>query len=130
MTVLVLGLGLLTFAISGLAVDGTRAFLFRRTLQSSADGASTAGANELDQEVYYRSGGRIRRIDPEAARAAALRWISMRGIGASADVAVEDDRVVVVMRDRVPTMFLGLVGLDWVPVAVESVAEPRAGPGG
>ncbi|MGH2756825.1 MAG: pilus assembly protein TadG-related protein [Actinomycetota bacterium] len=130
-TVLVLGMGLLTFAVSGLAVDGTRAFLFRRTLQSSADAAALAGAAELDRDAYYRSGGRVRKIDEGAARAAALRWIELRGIGSRAAVSIEGDTVVVVLRDRVPTMFLALVGIGWVPVAADAAAQPRAGgPGG
>jgi Flp pilus assembly protein TadG len=130
-TVLVLGLGLLAFAIAGLAVDGTRAFLFQRTLQSAADSASLAAATEVDRDIYYRSGGRVRKIDQHAARSAATRWILLRGIGARAAITVNDDRVVVVMRDRIPTMFLGLVGIGSIPVAVESVAEPRSRvPGG
>jgi hypothetical protein len=124
-------MALVTFAVSGLAVDGTRAFLFRRTLQSSADAAALAGAAEIDRDVYYRSGGRVRTIDNRAAHVAALRWIELRGIGARAAVSVEDDRVVVVLRDEVPTMFLALVGIGSVPVAADAAAEPRTGgPGG
>jgi hypothetical protein len=126
-TVLVLGMALVTFAASGLAVDGTRAFLFRRTLQSSADAAALAGAGEIDRDIYYRSGGRVRTIDQGAARTAALEWIELRGIGARAAVSIESDRVVVVLRDEVPTMFLALIGIGSVPVAAEAVAEPRAG---
>lgn len=126
-TVLVLGMGLVTFAVSGLAVDGTRAFLFRRTMQSAADSAALAGAAELDRAAYYRSGGRVAKIDESAARGAALRWLAMRGLGSRAAISVELDRVVVVMRDRVPTMFLALVGIGSVPVAVDAAAEPRSG---
>jgi hypothetical protein len=49
--VLALGLALVVFAIAGLAVDGTRAFLARRSLQNLADAAALAGAGELDTDV-------------------------------------------------------------------------------
>jgi len=126
-TVLVLGLGMLAFAVSGLAVDGTRAFLFRRTLQSAADAAAIAGTSELDRSLYYGSGGRVRSLDAESARSATYRWIALRGIGSRAQVTVSSQQVRVVMRDEVPTMFLGLVGVGSIPVGVEAVAEPRAG---
>lgn len=124
--VLILGLALVVFAISGLAIDGTRAFLFRRTLQSSADAASLAAASELDESAFYISGGRKRILDEEDAERAAGRWLSLRGLGARSEIHVEGERVVVVLRDEVPTSFLALVGIDRIPVAVVAAAEPRA----
>lgn len=125
-TVLILGLALVVFAVSGLAIDGTRAFLFRRTLQSSADAASLAAASELDRSAFYMSGGRKRILDEEGAERAAARWLSLRGLGAQSEIRVEDERVVVVLRDVLPTSFLALVGIDQIPVAVVAAAEPRA----
>lgn len=124
-TILVLGLSLLVFAISGLAVDGTRAFLFRRTLQNSADGASLAAASELDLRTFYSSSGRTKTLDIAAARTTAQRWLALRGLGARSHVTIERDRVVVVLRDEVPTSFLALVGVSRIPVAVVAAAEPR-----
>lgn len=124
-TVLILGLALVVFAISGLAVDGTRAFLFRRTLQNSADAASLAAASELDERAFYASGGRRRTLDVENAERTADRWLDLRGAGARSEVTVEGDRVVIVLRDEVPTTFLALVGIDHIPVAVVAAAEPR-----
>ncbi len=125
-TVLILGLALVVFAVSGLAVDGTRAFLFRRTLQNSADAASLAAASELDEREFYASAGRVRALDADDAERAAHRWLSLRGLGARSDVRVEGDRVIIVLRDEVPTSFLALVGIDHIPVAVLAAAEPRA----
>lgn len=67
---------MLVFATSGLAIDGTRAFLYRRTLQSAADAAALAGAGELDATRYYASKGRAVRIDPRAAEEVARRWLA------------------------------------------------------
>ena len=124
-TVLILGLALVVFAVSGLAVDGTRAFLFRRTLQNSADAASLAAASELDERVFYATAGRRRTLDEDDAREAASRWLSLRGLQARSEILVADGRVTVVLRDEVPTSFLALVGVDHIPVAVVAAAEPR-----
>jgi uncharacterized membrane protein len=48
-TVLVVGLALVVFAVTGLAVDGTRAFLLRRTLQNVADASAVAAAGEISR---------------------------------------------------------------------------------
>lgn len=122
--VLVIGLGLLAFAVAGLAVDGTRAFLLRRTLQNAADAAALAGAGELDQETLYRSGGRSVRLDPAAARSRAIGYLSQRGLPAEASVAAGMDAVRIVLRARMDTTFLGIVGIGQVPVAADSTAEP------
>lgn len=127
-TILVIGLSLVVFAIAGLAVDGTRAFLFRRSLQNSADAAALAAAAELDRAVYYGSGGTTAVLDESAARAAAGRWLEMRGLPLSAEVDVAPQRVEVVIRGRVPTTFLGLVGVGVIPVAAR--ADAAAVPGG
>lgn len=124
-TTLVLGMALLVFAIAGLAVDGTRAFLYRRTLQTAADGASLAAASELDRAGFYRRGGHEIRLDPDSAERIARRWLGLRGLRVSAAVAADSERVRVVLRGKMPTMFLGLIGIGEVPVAAEALAEPR-----
>ncbi|HEY7875369.1 MAG TPA: pilus assembly protein TadG-related protein, partial [Actinomycetota bacterium] len=87
--VLVLGLALVCFAIAGLAVDGTRVFLARRTLQNAADAAATAGAGQVDAGVYYRTGGRRVVLDESSARSVASRWLARRGL--QADAAITSD---------------------------------------
>ena len=126
-TVLVIGLSLVVFAIAGLAVDGTRAFLLRRSLQSSADAAALAAAAELDEAAYYASGGRVAVLDEPAARRSAAEWLQSRGLPLKAEVATAPDRVEVVVRAMVPTTFLGLAGITEIPVAARADASPIAG---
>jgi hypothetical protein len=126
-TVMVLGLALVCFAVAGLAVDGTRVFLARRTLQNAADAAATAGASELDTAVYYRTGGRNVVLDPAAARRVAARWLARRGVGGRASIAADDHTVTVALRDEVSTSWLGLVGIDRIPVGATARSRPVAG---
>lgn len=123
-TVLVLGMALIAFAVAGLAVDGTRAWLYRRTLQNAADAAALAGAAELDRSAYYASGGRDVTLDADAASVAA-GWLSRRD--ATAHVRATDDRVVVEMRGQVTTTFLSLAGIESIDVAVRADAAPLPG---
>ncbi|MDQ3940661.1 MAG: pilus assembly protein TadG-related protein [Actinomycetota bacterium] len=124
LSVFVFGVALVTFAVAGIAVDGTRAFLYRRTLQNHADAVALAAASELDKNAYYSSGGRDVRLDGPPANAIASRFISLRGLPARAAVAVSEDTVTVTVRGAVTTTFLGLVGVDEIPVAVSARAAP------
>ncbi|MDQ3916305.1 MAG: pilus assembly protein TadG-related protein [Actinomycetota bacterium] len=126
-TVLVLGMALLAFAVAGLAVDGTRAWLLRRSLQNAADAAALAGAGEIDRRAYYSSGGRSITLDPAASEAVATRWLAARGVAARASVTSAGDRVTVTMRAEMPTTFLALVGVRTLGVGVEADAAPIAG---
>ena len=127
-TILVLGMTMLVFGVIGLAVDGTRAFIFRRTLQSAADAAALAGAGELDAVRYYASRGQKVRVDVAAASAAARKWLDLRGVKARSAVEAEGNRVTVRLRGEVPTLFLRILGLDEVPVAVEAASAPAVVP--
>jgi len=126
-TVMALGLALMSLVMAGLAVDGTKAFLLRRTLQNAADSASLAGAGEIDDDAYYRSGGETLELSPEEAVGTARRYLEFRQIDARVSFEVEEDDVSLVLRGRSETLFLGLVGISEVPVAVESNATAVAG---
>lgn len=126
-TVMVLGFVVVVMSVLGVAIDGTKAFIHRRTLQNAADAAALAAAGELDMRAYYSSGGSVVRLDPRAARGRATEWLSMRGIGAAADIHVDDASVSLVLRDTVPSGFLALLGISRLPLVVEAVAEPRPG---
>lgn len=126
-TVLVLGMALLAFALAGLAVDGTRAWLYRRTLQNAADAAALAGAAELDRAAYYESGGHELVLDEAASEETAIRWSTSRVAGARAAVDSSPDRVTVEMRGTVPTTFLALAGIEDIDVAVRADAAPIPG---
>lgn len=125
--VLVIGLALVAFGVAGIAVDGTRAFLHRRTLQNAADGAAVAGSGEIDLRSYYESGGRLVELDPASAEATARAWLQARGVDALVAVVADERGVVVVVRGHVRLSLLSLVGLDRIPVAAEARAEPVAG---
>lgn len=124
---LVVGLALVAFAVAGVAVDGSRAFLFRRSLQSSADAAAVAAASEIDRQGYYATGGRAVVLDPGAARAQAAELLRVRDLPARAAISTDPRGVRIVLRGRVPTSFLGVVGIASIPVAVEAEARPIAG---
>jgi Flp pilus assembly protein TadG len=125
--VLVIGLALVTFMVAGLAVDGTRAFIYRRTLQNAADGAALAAASEINEDIYYSSGGRNVILDERSAKETVIRLLSRRGLDVRASVVTGSDSVELVVRGRVSTMFLALAGIREVPVAVAARAEPFAG---
>jgi uncharacterized membrane protein len=127
-TVLVVGMSMVVFAVAGLAVDGTKAFLMRRTLQSAADAAALAGAGELDQGLLYSSGGRRLRLDPLSARLTAIRFLELRGLPGRADVSTTGERVVVRLRSEVSTSFLRIIGVGKLPVAVEAGSAPAVDP--
>lgn len=122
--VLVLGLTLVCFAVSGLALDGTKVFLMRRALQDSADAAAVSGANEIDVGAYYRSGGAVVRLQSDEAERAAAGSIGRRGLPASAELIVRDGAVQVELRGDVPTTFLKLVGIRSIEVVAVGAAEP------
>ena len=123
-TLLVLGLAMVVMAVAGVAVDGTRAFLYRRTLQNAADASALAGAGELNESALYSSGGRTIVLSSGRARAVAASWLTSRGLDTGSIIEAEPSGVHVVLRGTVPTIFLGLVGIDSVPVAVRARAEP------
>lgn len=127
-TVLVVGMTMVVFAVAGLAVDGTRAFIYRRTLQSAADAAALAGAAELDKRAYYLSRGQEVTIDPAGARSIAHDSIRTRGLPVVVAVHATTDEVGIVLRGTVETFFLRLVGLRRMPVAVEAMSVPVAAP--
>lgn len=126
-SVFVIGVALICFAIAGVAVDGTRAFLYRRTLQNAADAAALAGASEIDSRAYYSNREEVV-LDDAGARAAALEWLARRGLAVSADVSATPVLVRVGLSARLNTTFLGLVGIANLPVAAEATAEPLSGP--
>lgn len=120
---LVVGMAIVVMAIVGVAVDGTRAFLHRRTLQNVADSSAQAAAASIDTDAYY-AGDPQWQLDPRAARTAVARSLAARGQVAAVAVTVDGRSVTVTLRDEVRTTFLNLVGIGSVPVAVEAAAVP------
>lgn len=124
-TILVLGLAMVAFAATGLAVDGTRAFILRRSLQGTADSAATAAAATLDRNSLYEDG---LSIDARSAESVARGMLQRRSLPDSTTVRlrVSATEVELTLRSEMPTSFLGLVGFDRVAVAVVAEAAPFA----
>lgn len=121
--ILAIGLAFIASCAIGLAVDGTRAFLYRRTLQNAADSAVLAAASEIDRGLVYAT-SRPLRLDRDGAETRATEWLRERGLHSSTVVSVDPDGVSLVLRGTVSTSFLRLVGIQELPVAVESAARP------
>jgi hypothetical protein len=126
-TIMALGLAMMSLSIAGLAVDGTKAFLLRRTLQNAADSATLAASGEVSRSELYRSGGRALALSPDDAARTARNYLALRSIDARVGIEVDDDDVRLVVRGSTDTLFLALVGISDVPVAVESNASPVSG---
>ena len=121
--VLTMGLTLVVFAVAGLAIDGTRAFVMKRSLQNAADSAVVAASAEIDTSMYYASGGSQVRLDEQLARSVAIRSLTERGFPADAELVADEHFVTVVLRSESRTTFLKLVGIDNIPVVVTSSAR-------
>lgn len=126
-TIFVVGLALVALGVTAFAIEGTRAFLMRRTLQNAADAAAIAGASQLDERAYYSSGGDVVTIAPDDADSAASSSLAARGLDATALVDTSPSRVRVNLRTDLSTPFLALIGIDRVPVSAEATSEPVVG---
>ena len=124
MAVLTIGLTLVVFAVAGLAIDGTQAFIARRSLQSAADGAAVAAAAQLDTSIYYRSGGSIVRLNTRRAESAAVRLLARRGIDATVRLRSDEDGIELGLVSEIRTTWLRLVGIEAIPVSATARAEP------
>ena len=120
--ILTVGLALVVFAVAGLAVDGTRVFLMKRSLQNVADGAAVSAAASIDTRAYYASGGSRVVLDRARAARMALEMIASRGASVTAAVTDEEDVVTVTVRAEVRTTLLRLVSIETIPVAATSSA--------
>jgi uncharacterized membrane protein len=103
-TIFVIGMSLLVFAIAGIAVDGTKAWLYRRTLQNAADSSALAGAGELNRDAYYRSGGRVTDLDIEIARRVAAQWVAASGLDVRSGYVVDSAGVEVLSSGQAATV--------------------------
>lgn len=126
-TPLALGLCLVCFAIAGLAVDGARVWILRRSLQGAVDAAAASGASALDTASYHASGGSARRLDPQLARRDAAAVLVARGLPARFEISATAGLVRARLRTRIATSFLSLVGIRHLPVVAEATARPFFG---
>ena len=123
-TLLALGLSLVCFAVAGLALDGARAWILRRTLQNAVDAAALSAAGTLDTDAYYRSGGDARRLDVSRARRDAESILALRGLSGRLEISAGAHSVRARLRARLSTTTLSLVGIRELNVAAEATARP------
>lgn len=122
-SVFVVGMVVVLFALAGLVADGGRSINARVAIMDDAEQAARSGANQIDA-ASLRGGGTAR-IDPAAARAEAVAFLSSRGYDSSRiDVTADAATVSVVVSDTVPTSLLQLVLID--SFEVEGSATARA----
>lgn len=121
--IFVIGMALISGLIVGVAVDGTRAFLHRRTLQNAADSAVLAAASELDRSVLYGRDGSVL-LASSSAETKARSWLKERGLTVTSVVEADEEEVSVLLRGAVPTSFLRLLGIKELSVAAEAAARP------
>lgn len=126
-TLLALGLCLVSIAVAGLAVDGARTWIHKRTLQSAADAAALSGASGLNVARFYAKGGADATLDPRRVANRVTGLLRQRGLRATFRVEALSDGVRVRLDSQVDTTFLSLVGIGRVPVTAEAVARPFLG---
>jgi Flp pilus assembly protein TadG len=126
-TLWMLGISLLLFALGGMSLDLWRAFSERRSLAATADAAALAGASAIDEDRYRNSGALA--LVPSLAESRAREHISrqldrraLRRISVHADT----EAVTVVVHGEVGFTLLGVLAPRGdFEVEVTSTATPR-----
>jgi Putative Flp pilus-assembly TadE/G-like len=116
----------LFLAVGGLALDAGHAFVERAHLQSIADAAARAGAIQIDEAGLYNRGDGVVRLEPTAAREAAMYYAMYNGMLAE-DVQADAASVYVRIAQDVPTVFLRVVRVNSIQIHAEATARPRYG---
>jgi Flp pilus assembly protein TadG len=126
-TLWLLGLCLLLFALGGISLDLWRGFSTRRSLAATADAAALAGASAIDEDAYRQRG--VVELDPALAESRARNHVARQlDRAALREVLVHADwtTVTVVVQGEIGFTLLGIVdpGGD-LPVRVAATATPR-----
>ena len=125
-TLWLLGLCLMLFALGGISVDLWRSFSARRALGAGADAAALAGASAID-ERRYRAAGVITLVPAVAedrARTSLQQQFDRSALRAS-EVRATESSVTVVVRGEVSFSLLGLFGRGDFDIEVAATAIPR-----
>jgi Flp pilus assembly protein TadG len=125
-TLWLLGLCVMLFALGGISVDLWRSFSARRALASGADAAALAGASAIDEGRYRASGviSLVPAVAEQRARASLARQFDQAAMRA-ADVRATNQSVTVVVRGSVRFTLLGLLAHGDFDVEVAATATPR-----
>lgn len=125
-TLWLLGLCLMLFALGGISLDLWRSFSERRALAATADAAALAGASAID-EARYRETGVIALLPTEAearARAGIAAQLDRAALR-TVDVHADAEAVTVVVHGEVGFTLLGILHQGAFEVEVTATATPR-----
>ncbi len=125
-TLWVLGVCVMLFALGGISLDLWRAFSERRSLAATADAAALAGASAID-EARYRTSGTVVLVPALAesrARAHVARQLDRTALR-SVSVQADDAAVTVVVRGEVGFTLLGVLQPGAFEIRVTATATPR-----
>ena len=126
MTLWLLGLWLMLFALGGISLDLWRSFSERRALAATADAAAWPGASAIDEARYHETG--VVELVPTEAEARARAGIAAqldRDALRTVDVRADDEAVTVVVHGEVGFTLLGLLHRGAFEVEVAATATPR-----
>jgi Flp pilus assembly protein TadG len=126
-TLWLLGLCMLLFALGGISLDLWRGFSARRSLANTADAAALAGASAIDEEAYREHG--VVQLAPALAESRARAHVARQLDAASlraVDVRADRSSVTVVVRGEIGFTLLRVLDPDdALPVRVTATATPR-----
>jgi Flp pilus assembly protein TadG len=125
-TLWLLGICLLLFALGGISLDLWRGFSDRRSLAATADAAALAGASAVD-ETQYRASGTVM-LDAARAESRARAHIARqldRAALRAVSVHADAEAVTVVVDGEVGFTLLGLLQPGALEVRVTATATPR-----
>jgi Flp pilus assembly protein TadG len=107
--------------VIGFAVDVGHDFLVKRQLASIADDAALSGSQAIDLPALHQ--GHLQ-LDPGQARTEALRTVNANP-SVTGQATASTGTVTVTVSRRVPTILLGLVGLNTLTITAHATAAPR-----
>jgi hypothetical protein len=125
-TLWLLGICLMLFALGGISLDLWRGFSERRSLAATADAAALAGASAIDEARYRVSGVVV--LVPALAEARARAHIARqldRDALRAVSVRADGEAVTVEVRGEVGFTLLGLLQPGAFDVRVTATATPR-----
>jgi Flp pilus assembly protein TadG len=125
-TLWLLGVCLMLFALGGISVDLWQAFSARRALAAGADAAALAGASAIDEDRYRTSGTvvLVPALAEHRARASLAQQLD-QSAAQSADVHATPEFVTVVVSGRVSFTLLRLIDDGHFDVEVAATATAR-----
>ena len=111
------------FGVAGLVVDGGRALNARQLAADHAEQAARSAVDAVNVDAIRSGAGIV--IDPQAARAAAERYLA--AAGAAGSVSVGPGSVTVTVTTITSTAFLAVVGMNRMSVTGTATARPARG---